>query len=76
MDKHDINLNTGQVKFSNSMMGIFEDLKTNEVDPEVEALEPDVEPEVIVDKIGLILEIPNDLLDMYKLTQKNHPKCF
>ena len=34
MDKHDINLNTGQVKFSNSMMGIFEDLKTNEVDPE------------------------------------------
>ena len=47
MDKHDINLNTGQVKFSNSMMGIFEDLKTNEVDPEVEALEPDVEPEVI-----------------------------
>ena len=65
MDKHDINLNTGQVKFSNSMMGIFEDLKPNEVDPEV-----------IVDKIGLILEIPNDLLDMYKLTQKNHPKCF
>ena len=35
MDKHDINLNTGHVKFSNSMMGIFEDLKTNEVDPEV-----------------------------------------
>ena len=35
------------------MMGIFEELKTNEVDPEVEALEPDVEPEVIVDKIGL-----------------------
>ena len=35
MDKHDINLNTGQVKCSNSMMGIFEDLKTNEVDPEV-----------------------------------------
>ena len=35
MDKHDINLNTGQVKFSNSMMGIFEDLKTNEIDPEV-----------------------------------------
>ena len=26
---------TRQVKFSNSMMGIFEDLKTNEVDPEV-----------------------------------------
>ena len=70
MDKHDINLNTGQVKFSNSMMGIFEDLKTNEV----EALEPDVEPEVIVDKIGLMHEIPNDLLDMYLLTQKNHPK--
>ena len=46
-------------------MGIFEDPKTIEVDPEVEALEPDVEPEVIVDKIGLILEIPNDLLDMY-----------
>ena len=46
MDKHDINLNTGQVKFSNSMMGIFEDLKTNEFDPYVE-------PEVIVDKIGL-----------------------
>ena len=67
MDKHDINLNTGQVKFSNSMMGIFEDLKTNEVDP-------DVEPEVIVDKIGLMHEIPNDLLDMYLLTQKNHPK--
>ena len=44
MDKHDINLNTGQVEFSNSMMGIFEDLKTNEV----EALEPDVEPEVIL----------------------------
>ena len=56
MDKHDINLNTGQVKFSNSMMGIFEDLKTNEVDP-------DVEPEVIVDKIGLMHEILNDLLD-------------
>ena len=35
MDKRDINMNTGQVKFSNSMMGIFEDLKTNEVDPEV-----------------------------------------
>ena len=48
MDKHDINLNTGQVKFSNSMMGIFEDLKTNEVDPEV-----------IVDKIGLMHELPN-----------------
>ena len=63
MDKHDINLNTGQVEFSNSMMGIFEDLK--EMDPEVEALEPDVEPEVIVDKIGLMHEIPNDLLDMY-----------
>ena len=46
MDKHDINLNNGQVNFFNSMMGIFEDLKTNEVDP-------DVEPEVIVDKIGL-----------------------
>ena len=54
MDKHDINLNTGQVKFSNSMMGIFEDLKTNEVDPEV-----------IVDKIGLMHELPNALLDMY-----------
>ena len=27
MDKHDINLNTGQVKFSNSRMEIFEDLK-------------------------------------------------
>ena len=67
MDKHDINLNTGQVKFSNSMMGIFEDLKTNEVDP-------DVEPEVIVDEIGLMHAIPNDLLDMYLLTQKNHPK--
>ena len=74
MDKHDINLNNGQVNFFNSMMGIFEDLKTNEVDPEVEALEPDVEPEVIVDKIGLMHEIPNDLLDMYLLTQKNHPK--
>ena len=74
MDKHDINLNTGHVKFSNSMMGIFEDLKTNEVDPEVEALEPDVEPEVIVDEIGLMHAIPNDLLDMYLLTQKNHPK--
>ena len=74
MDKHDINLNTGQVKFSNSIMGIFEDLKTNKVDPEVEALEPDVEPEVIVDKIGLMHELPNDLLDMYLLTQKNHPK--
>ena len=35
MDKHDINLNTGQVKFSNSIRRIFEDLKTNEVDPEV-----------------------------------------
>ena len=34
------------------MMGIFEDLKTNEVDP-------DVEPEVIVDKIGLMQEILN-----------------
>ena len=56
MDKHDINLNNGQVKFSNSMMGIFEDLKTNEVDP-------GVEPEVIVDKIGLMHEILNDLLD-------------
>ena len=54
MDKHDINMNTGQVKFSNSMMGI----KTNEVDPEV-----------IVDKIGLMHELPNDLLDMYLLTQ-------
>ena len=53
MDKHDINLNTGQVEFSNSMMGIFEDLNTKEVDFEVGALEPDVEPEVIVDKIGL-----------------------
>ena len=71
MDKHDINLNTGQVQFSNSMMGIFEDLKTNEVlDPEVEALETGV----IVDKIGLMHEISNDLLDMYLLTQKNHPK--
>ena len=74
MDKHDINLKTGQVKFSNSIMGIFEDLKTNKVDPEVEALEPDVEPEVIVDKIGLMHELPNALLDMYLLTQKNHPK--
>ena len=63
MDNHDINLNTGQVKFSNSMMGIFEDLKTNEVDPEV-----------IVDKICLMHELPNALLDMYLLTQKNHPK--
>ena len=54
MDKHNINLNTGQVKFSNSMMGIFEDLKTNEVDTEV-----------IVDKIGLMHELPNALLDMY-----------
>ena len=63
MDKHDINLNNGQVTFSNSMMGIFEDLKTNEVDPEV-----------IVDKIGLMPELPNALLDMYLLTQKNHPK--
>ena len=35
------------------MMGIFEDLHTKEVGPEVEALEPDVEPEVKVDKIGL-----------------------
>ena len=51
MDKHDINLNTGQVKFSNSMMGIFEDLKTNKVDPEVEALEPDVKPEVILKQL-------------------------
>ena len=64
MDKHDINLNTGQVKFSNSMMGIFEDLNTKEVDPEVDAFEPDVEPEVIVDKIGLMHEIANDLLDI------------
>ena len=56
MDKHDINLNTGQVKFSNSMVEMIEDLKTNEVDP-------DVEPEVIVDKIGLMHEILNDLLD-------------
>ena len=56
MDKHDINLNNGQVKFFNSMMGIFEDLKTNKVDP-------DEEPEVIVDKIGLMHEILNDLLD-------------
>ena len=63
MDKHDINLNTGQVKFSNSIMGIFEDLKTNGVDPEV-----------IVDKIDLMHELPNALLDMYLLTQKNHPK--
>ena len=63
MDKHDINLNNGQVTFSNSMMGIFEDLKPNEVDPEV-----------IVDKIGLMNELPNALLDMYLLTQKNHPK--
>ena len=45
------------------MMGIFEDLKPNEVDPEV-----------IVDKIGLMNELPNALLDMYLLTQKNHPK--
>ena len=67
MDKHDINLNTGQVKFSNSMMGIFEDLKTNEVDPEVEALEPDVEPEVIVDKLGLMHEIPNDVFKSNKV---------
>ena len=52
MDKHDINLNNGQVIFFNSMMGIFEDLKTNKVDP-------DVEPEVIVDKIGLMQEILN-----------------
>ena len=28
--------------------GIFEDLQTIEVDPEVEALEPDVKPEVIL----------------------------
>ena len=63
MDKHDINLNTGQVKFSNSMMGIFEDLKTNEVDPEVEALEP----EVIVDKLGLMHEIPNDVFKSNKV---------
>ena len=27
MDKRDINLNTGQIKFSNSMMEIFEDLE-------------------------------------------------
>ena len=74
MDKHDINLNNGQVTFSNSMMGIFEDLNTKEVDFEVGALEPDVEPEVIVDEIGLMHAIPNDLLDMYLLTQKNHPK--
>ena len=67
MDKHDINLNTGQVKFSNSMMGIFEDLKTNEVDPEEEALEPDVEPEVIVDKLGLMHEIPNDVFKSNKV---------
>ena len=51
MDKHDINLNNGQVTFSNSMMGIFEDLKPNEVDPEV-----------IVDKIGLMNELPNEML--------------
>ena len=63
MDKHDINLNTGQVKFPNSMMGIFEDLKTNEVDPEVEALEP----EVIVDKLGLMHEIPNDVFKSNKV---------
>ncbi len=69
MDKRDINLNTGQVKFSNSMIEIFEDLKIMKydpvVDPEIEALEP----EVIVDKIGLMHELPNDLLDMYLLTQ-------
>ena len=63
MDKHDINLNTGQVKFSNSIMGIFEDLKTIEVDPEVEALEP----EVIVDKLGLMHEIPNDVFKSNKV---------
>ena len=57
------------------MMGIFEDLKTNEVDPEVEALEPDIEPEVIVDKIGLMHEILKIYLIMYLLTQKNHPKA-
>ena len=50
MDKHDINLNTGQVKFSNSIMGIFEDLKTNKVDPEVEALEPDVMSSILLVK--------------------------
>ena len=48
--------------------------KNEQVDPEVESLEPDVEPEVIVDKIGLMHELPNALLDMYLLTQKNHPK--
>ena len=63
MDKHDFNLNTGQVKFPNSIMGIFEDLKTNEVDPEVEALEP----EVIVDKLGLMHEIPNDVFKSNKV---------
>ena len=63
MDKHDINLNTGQVEFSNSMMGIFEDLNTKEVDPEVEALEP----EVIVDKLGLMHEIPNDVFKSNKV---------
>ena len=31
--------------------GIFEDLKTIEVDPEVEALEPDVKPEVILKQL-------------------------
>ena len=41
----------------------------NEVDPEVEAWEPDVELEVIVDKIGWMHELPNNLLDMYLLTQ-------
>ena len=45
------------------MMGIFEALKTNEVDPEV-----------IVDKIGLMHKLPNALLFMYLSTQKNHPK--
>ena len=48
--------------------------KNEQVDPEVESLEDDGEPEVIVDKIGLMHEIPNGLLDMYLLTQKNHPK--
>ena len=67
MDKHDINLNTGQVKFPNSMMGIFEDLKTNEVDP-------DVESEVIVDKIGLMDEILNDLLDNVFSDSEKSPK--
>ena len=39
--------------------------KNEQVDPEVESLEPDVEPEVIVDKIVLMHEITNDLIDIY-----------